>query len=176
MNSTPFFHVDLATILNLVSTVAIVGALIFTALQVRQGNRSQRDQAAFEMIKTILRDTLTQSLELLGELPANAKLADVEKSGAATKRALLEFGVGLEAIGYMAFRRMVPLNMVDEVIGGMSLMYWSRAKAWAESERVHTDNPRFFEWCEWLSERIGDRRRTRRGHVPAHTEHALWHE
>ena len=33
MNPTGFFHVDLATILNLVSTVAIVGALIFTALQ-----------------------------------------------------------------------------------------------------------------------------------------------
>ena len=176
MTATPFFHVDLATILNLVSTVAIVGALIFTALQVRQGNRSQRDQAAFEMMKTILRDTLTESLDLLGGLPANAQLADIEKLGAATKRALLEFGVGLESIGYMAFRRMVPLNMVDELIGGMVLMYWSRAKTWTESERVRTGNPKFFEWCEWLADRIGERRSMQRGHQPAHAQHALWRE
>ncbi|MEO8742182.1 MAG: hypothetical protein ABI365_03235 [Lysobacteraceae bacterium] len=176
MPAAPFFQVDFTTILNLVSTVAIVGALIFTALQVRQGNRSQRDQAAVAMIKTVLRDTLTQSLELLGDLPANAQLADIENSGVATKRALLEFGVGLESIGYMAFRRMVPLNMVDELMGGMTLMYWSRAKTWTENERTRTGNPKFFEWCEWLAERIGDRRRTQRGHQPAHAQHALWRE
>ncbi|MEO8743571.1 MAG: hypothetical protein ABI365_10320 [Lysobacteraceae bacterium] len=176
MTATPFFQVDFATILNLVSTIALVGALIFTALQVRQGNRSQRDQAAFAMIKTVLRDTLTESLELLGDLPANAQLADIEKSGAATKRALLEFGVGLESVGYMVFRRMVSMNMVDELIGGMTLMYWSRAKAWTEIERTRTGNPKFFEWCEWLADRIGERRRMQRGHQPAHARHAHWRE
>ncbi len=176
MNVTPFFHVDLATILNLVSTIAIVGALIFTALQVRQGNRSQRDQAALAMMKTVMRDTLTQSLELLSDLPANTPLAEIEKAGAETRRALLEFGVGLESIGYMAFRRMLPLDTVDELMGGLTQMYWSRAKAWAENERTRTDNPKFFEWCEWLADRIGDRRRMQRGHLPAHTQHAPWRE
>lgn len=59
MNAASFFHVDLATILNLVSMIVIVGAVIFTALQVRQSNRSQRDQAAVAMMKTVMRDTLT---------------------------------------------------------------------------------------------------------------------
>ncbi|MEO8743279.1 MAG: hypothetical protein ABI365_08825, partial [Lysobacteraceae bacterium] len=127
-------------------------------------------------MKTVLRDTLTQSMELLGDLPANAQLADIEKSGAATKRALLEFGVGMESIGYMAFRHMVSMNMVDELIGGMTLMYWSRARAWTESERTRTDNPKFFEWCEWLADRIGERRRMQRGHQPAHAQHAHWRE
>jgi hypothetical protein len=39
-------HLELAVWLNLVSNVAIVAALIFTALQVRQGNIKRRDQAA----------------------------------------------------------------------------------------------------------------------------------
>ncbi|HEV2608247.1 MAG TPA: hypothetical protein VGT79_09730 [Xanthomonadaceae bacterium] len=175
MNATPFFHIDLATILNLVSTIAIVGALIFTALQVRQANRWQRDQAALAMIKTVMRDTLTRSMELLAELPAGAQRVDIERSGPETGRALLEFGVGLESIGYMAFRRMVSLKTVDELMGGMTLMYWSRAKSWAEQERTRTGNPRFFEWCEWLADRIGERRAQRR-HVPAQLQHALWRE
>jgi hypothetical protein len=39
-------HLDLASVLNVISTIAIVAALIFTALQVRQGNVERRDQAA----------------------------------------------------------------------------------------------------------------------------------
>ena len=175
MNATPFFHIDLATILNLVSTIAIVGALIFAALQVRQSNRSQRDQAAVAMMKAVMRDALTRSLELLAEIPAGAQIADIERCGQETTRALLEFGVGLESIGYMAFRRMVSLQTVDELLGGMSLMYWSRAKSWAVHERTRIGNPRFFEWCEWLADRIGERR-TQRGHVPAHLQHKLWRE
>ena len=176
MNATPFFHVDFATILNLVSTIAIVGALIFTALQVRQGNRSQRDQAAMAMMKAIMRDTLTRSLEILAGLPADAQAADIERSGPDAGRALLEFGVGLESIGYMAFRGMVSLETVDDLNGGLVLMYWSRAKVWAEHERTRTGNPRFFEWCEWLADRIGERRRTQLGHVPAHLRHAIWRQ
>lgn len=176
MNTTSFFHVDLATILNLVSTIAIIGALIFTALQVRQGNRAQRDQATVAMMKTFMSDTFTRSLEVLAELPADAQFADIERSGPGAGRTLLEFGVGLEAIGYMAFRRMVSLETVDELIGGLTLRYWSCAKAWVEHERGRTGNPRFFEWCEWLADRIGERRRTQRGHVPAHTQHALWRD
>ena len=37
-------HLDIATALNIVSTLAIVGALIFAALQVREVNTARRDQ------------------------------------------------------------------------------------------------------------------------------------
>jgi len=36
-------HLDLASALNLISTFAIVGALIFTGLRVRQANVKRRD-------------------------------------------------------------------------------------------------------------------------------------
>jgi hypothetical protein len=39
-------YLDLATALNLISTLTLIGALIFTGLQVREANRARRDQAA----------------------------------------------------------------------------------------------------------------------------------
>jgi hypothetical protein len=45
-------HIDLSSLLNLISTVAIVAALIFAALQVRQGNLKRSDQAAVTVIQT----------------------------------------------------------------------------------------------------------------------------
>jgi hypothetical protein len=45
-------HLDFANVLNLVSTVALIGALIFTGLQVRAANRARREQAAVTVIET----------------------------------------------------------------------------------------------------------------------------
>ena len=45
-------HFDLASALNLVSTITLIGALIFTGLQVRTANRARREQAAVTAIQT----------------------------------------------------------------------------------------------------------------------------
>jgi hypothetical protein len=45
-------HLDFSSTLNLISTIAIIGALVFTALQVRQGNLKRSEQAAVTVIQT----------------------------------------------------------------------------------------------------------------------------
>jgi hypothetical protein len=175
MNMGSWGQLDLAAILNTVSTIAIVGALIFTALQVRQGNLTRRDQSAVTVIQTSQSDSWSHALELLSNLPANAQLADVDKCGSEVARALFDYGVKLETIGYMVFRRMAPLGTVDDLMGGVVLTYWSRADAWVANERIRTGNPKFFEWCQWLAERILELEATR-GHQPAHTRHRNWRE
>ena len=129
-------HLDLASMLNLISTIAIVAALIFTALQVRQGNVKRRDQAAITLIQTAQSEGWTRALDLIGKLPGDAQPSDIERAGAEVERALFEFGVRLESIGYRVFRRNVDLETVDDLIGGVTLMFWSRAKAWGERERT----------------------------------------
>jgi len=70
-------HLDLVVWLNLISTTAIVAALIFAALQVRQGNIKRRDQAAVTLIQTAQSEGWTRALDLIGKLPGNATAADV---------------------------------------------------------------------------------------------------
>jgi hypothetical protein len=45
-------HLDFANVLNLVSTITLIGALVFTGLQVRAANRARREQAAVTVIET----------------------------------------------------------------------------------------------------------------------------
>jgi hypothetical protein len=45
-------HFDFASALNLVSTITLIGALVFTGLQVRAANRARREQAAVTVIET----------------------------------------------------------------------------------------------------------------------------
>ena len=45
-------HLDFANLLNLVSTITLIGALVFTGLQVRAANRARREQMAVTVIET----------------------------------------------------------------------------------------------------------------------------
>jgi hypothetical protein len=168
-------HLDLAVWLNLVSTAAIVGALIFTAVQVRQGNMKRRDQAAVTLIQTIQSEGWTRMLDLISKLPDNASVSDVETAGPDVQRAIIDFGIRLETVGYMVFRRNVDLRTVDDLIGGITLTFWSRGKGWLQRERERTRTPKYSEWCEWLADRITERRE-KFGHKPAHILYTDWRE
>lgn len=168
-------HVDLSSVLNLISTVAIVAALIFAALQVRQANLKRSDQAAVTLVQTLQSERWTRAVDLISTLPENAQLSDMERMGPAMESSLFDFGVRMETIGYMVFRRIVKLDTVDDLLGGAVLVFWSRAKAWADHKRVQTENPKFAEWCEWLASRIAERR-ARFGHEPAPVRHTHWQE
>jgi hypothetical protein len=168
-------HLDLAAWLNLISTAAIVGALIFAGLQVRQGNTKRKDQAAVNLIQATQSESWTRAIELIGRLPENAQVSDVEQAGEEVQRALFDWGVCIEPFGYMVFRRNIDLQIVDQLIGGVTLVFWSRTKAWAGRERKRTGNPKLFEWCEWLANQIADRRE-KLGHEPAYLRYREWRE
>ena len=166
-------YLDLQSWLDLISTVAIVLALVFTGVQVREANRARRDQSAVALMQSAQGDSWTLSMNTISQLPAGLDAGQVDAHGAAATAALVDFSVRLETIGYMVFSRLVSLSMVDDLLGGVILMFWSRALAWVERERVRTGNPRLFEWCEWLADRVRERRAAG-AHEPAHLKHRHW--
>ena len=94
-------HLDFADLLNLVSTVTLIGALVFTGLQVRAANRTRREQAAVTAIQTAaLSANSARILELLGQLPEGASAAEIDKLDAEVKRQLVVRPVNLKhAVG-----------------------------------------------------------------------------
>jgi hypothetical protein len=168
-------HLDLAIWLNVISTLAIVAALIFTAVQVRQANLKRRDQAAITLMQTVQSEGWTRMLDLIGKLPKSAQISDIEAAGPDIQRAIIDFSIRLETLGYMVFRKNVDLQTVDDLIGGVTLALWSRGKCWIHRERELTATPKYGEWCEWLADRVAERRE-KLGHDPAYTRYTDWRE
>ena len=161
-------HLDFASVLNLVSTITVIGALVFTGLQVRAANHARREQAAVTAIQTTaLSENSARILELLGEVPENASAAEIDNLNAEARRQILEFGLRLEIIGYMVSHGMVDLQIVNELGGGAILGFWSRAKNWSQERRKRTGEAEFLEWCEWLATQITLHRATRT-YIPAY--------
>ena len=161
-------HFDFTSALNVISTVTLIGALVFTGLQVRAANRARREQAAVTAIQTTaLSENSARIMELLGQIPEGASASVIENLDAETRLQILQFGLRLEITGYMVSHGMVDLQIVNELAGGAILGFWSRTKNWAEQRRGRTGEAEFFEWCEWLVREI-ERERATRGYVPAY--------
>jgi hypothetical protein len=161
-------HLDFANLLNLVSTLTLIGALVFTGLQVRAANRARREQAAVTVIETAaLSENSARFLELLSEVPEGASAAMIDNLDAETRRQIFLFGLRVEVIGYMVFHGLVDVHTVNDLAGGAILGYWSRADKWATERRKRTGHDEFLEWCEWLVTQIANYRKTR-PYVPAY--------
>lgn len=108
-------HLDFANALNLVSTVTLIGALVFTGLQVRAANRARREQAAVTAIQTTaLSENSARILELLGQLPEGASAKVIDNLEAEAKWQILEFGLRVEVTGYMVSHGMVESPKVSK--------------------------------------------------------------
>ena len=160
-------HLSFADALNLISTLTLIGALVFTGMQVRSANSARRDQAAVAVIQTALSENSARILELFGEIPEGAAATVIDNLDANTKREIIQFGLRLEVMGYMVSHRLVDLKTVNDLAGGVVLSFWSRVGAWSEARRKRTDHPEFLEWCEWLATKV-TRCRAKQAYVPAY--------
>lgn len=95
-------------------------------------------------------------------------------AGPEVTKAIEQIGIRVETIGYTVYQRIVTLERVDELIGGVIVLWWLRIKAFAERDRVRTANPKSYEWVQWLVERLQQRRGSSDG-LPAYEKHSRWH-
>lgn len=149
---------DTATALSTVSSFAVVGALIFAALQVRVANRTRSEHAAITIVEAAQSEGWTKGLKHLHLIPANATADQIDSLGPEVADAIEQVGIRVETIGYMVWRGIVDIEMVDDLFGGIVVFWWSRVRPFAERDRERTSNPKSYEWFQWLAERLADRR------------------
>lgn len=163
----------LADVLNIASTLTLIGALIFAGLQVRLANRMRAEQAALAIIHAVQSEGWTHSLGVIIHLPDNLTAAQIDELGPQTAQAIEDYGVRIETVGYMVFRGIVALETVEELLGGVITLFWARVKPWVERDRKRSASPRQYEWVQWLAERM-DERKTGIGAVPAYAKYVHW--
>ncbi len=65
-----------------------------------------------------------------------------------------KIGITLEAIGYSVFARIVPLSIVDDLIGGTIRVAWQKLRPFIEFERQRAGSQKSWEWFQWLAEQV----------------------
>jgi hypothetical protein len=163
---------DTGTALSIISSAAVVGALIFTALQVRVANRTRAEHAAITIVQAAQTEGWTKGFRQIQRIPEGATAEQIDALGPDVIDALEQVGIRVETIGYMVWRGIVDIEMAEELYGGIIVFWWSRIRPYVERDRQRTSNRKSYEWFQWLAESI-EQRRHGAGVVPAYERYAV---
>lgn len=158
---------DLTTLANLariIGTIAVISGIIFGLLQIRHYQKQRRDVAAVQLVNSFQNPDFNKALRRIWSLPDDTSITKIRELGDEWEEAAFQVGMTLEAIGVLVYRRIVPLPILDELMGDAILILWKKLSAWVEYLRVEQKRDSAYEWFQWLADRLAEtNRRTEAG-------------
>ena len=144
---------ELGTIIDIATGIAIILGIAFAIVELRQSNRDRRDQAAFDVVRTVQTQEVRIAVQQVLSLPNDADPKTI-RNDPAVLDAALAVDSACEMWGSMVYEGVVDQHMLDRMVGGWVRGSWSRLGRWVEAEREDTGNPNIGEWWQWLYERL----------------------
>jgi hypothetical protein len=109
---------------------------------------------------------------LIAALPKNTTGEQLRARGTETEEAAHYLGVQMETIGLLVFRGVMPLSLVNDLVGPGTVYLWSRMSGWVELMRREEARGHFLEWFQWLAEQLA--KIGRHEHPPAFVKYRDW--
>lgn len=142
---------DLSTLLNLVTTAAIVVGVALGLIELRQALRSRRDYAAADIVRTVQTQEVRRAVRRVFDLPEDAD-PELVWGDPEMLEAALAVDSACEMWGSLVFEGIVESHMLDRMVGGWVRGTWRRLRRWVEAERVAAGSRNVGEWWQWLYE------------------------
>jgi len=130
----------------------IVGVL-FGLTEARRLRRDREERAALEAVHAMLTPAFADTFLVVQNLRDGAKPTEIQ-SDPRTLQAVRSVGIVIEGLGYAVFERIVPLRIVDNLVGGNIRVIWRKLRAYVEHERETSGSQKTFEWFQWLAEQL----------------------
>lgn len=143
-----------ATLANLASAVAVVVAVVFGTLQVRQMRKTRALFTSTELVRAMQTTEFARCIALVLSLPDDADpelvIQDPEMAAA-----VLSLSHVFESLGVLVYHRIIGLHLVDDLMGGYVRRIWRKVRPTVERRRT-TLGISYGEWMQWLAERLGE--------------------
>ena len=109
--------VNLSTVANIATALTVLTAVVFGLIEMRRARKEREERAAFIAVQAILTPAWITSMTLVQVISEGTTHAQIE-ADPRLFQAVQSIACILESLGYAVFARMVPLNVVDELLGG----------------------------------------------------------
>jgi hypothetical protein len=154
---------ELLPYFQLLGQVALVVAAGVAVYQLLQLKRRRHDEAALQVITSLNTPEFRAAFNLVNELPIGAKAQAVHDAGPATEAAAGTVMMTFETLGVLVHNRVVPIDLVDQVIGGFLRESWRRLEGYVTWKRSAIGYARWGEWYQWLFEHLAQNPRRAEG-------------
>ena len=142
----------LVDVLTLAPAVAVVVAVVLGVLTLRQWQRTRYLTAAAELVHTMQSAEFSAGIARIVELPEDAEPTRIT-GDPELLRSFYAVSHVFESLGVLVYHRMLPLHLVDHLIGGYVRASWRRVRPTVLARRQSL-GAMFGEWFQWLAERM----------------------
>ena len=164
--------VTIANIARIVSSVVVISGIIFGIIQIRQYQQQRQDVAAVQLVNSFQSPDFNKSLRKVWSLPDAASWQELQELGNEWEAAAFQVGMTLETMGVLVYRRIVPLAILDELMGDAVMVLWRKLQPWVEHLRIEQKRDSAYEWFQWLAERLAEKER--RTEIGAYWKYRNW--
>ena len=148
----------LANYAEILGVISVIAGIAFAIVQLQQFRVQRRDLAAVELIRGWQTPEFTKALNTLQMLPDREESEKLRDQGEDLENMAFLVGMFFESAGVMVNRKLIPLDIVDDLMGGVSRVVWAKVFVWIEE--VRATNSHAFEWWEWMTQQLDERVRT----------------
>ena len=138
---------------NVATALAVFTAVAFGLLEARRARQERAERAAFAAVQAILTPEWMKSMIVVHSVPDGSSAPAIE-ADARVLAAVQAIGVILEGLGYSVYARIVPLQVVGDLMGGTVRLAWRKVQPYVEEERSRSGSQKTFEWFEWLATQL----------------------
>ncbi len=121
----------LANVAEIIGAVLVLGGVSFAIIEINHFRQQRRDMAAIELSRSFQNPEFARALRVVLSLPSGITAEQMRDGDPAWEDAAMLVSLTLESVGIMVHRRIVSIDMVWELMGGVALSVWDRLEAWA---------------------------------------------
>ena len=166
---------DLSTLANMaeiLGAIVVIGGLVFAIIQMRSLRQQRREMAAIELFRSFGNANFNKAYETVLALPEGLTRAELTASHPKAGGCAMLICTTMENIGVMTYQRIVPFQVVHNLMGSSAVLLWRRLEKWVFELREDLGYPEAFEWFQWLAEKLEEYNDPISG--PAYEAHKDW--
>jgi hypothetical protein len=148
-------QIQIAELLQIVTLLALLSGLVFGILEVRHARRARTEKGALDVLSLVVNPDHIEASYAILDLPGDASPQTILDSPE-LRRSANTLMVQYEYLGNLVYQRIVPLQTLDHMVGGIIRASWKRLRPYIEGQRQDRDLPNIAEWFQWLAERLED--------------------
>ncbi len=143
---------DLALALNIATTVAVVGGVIFGAWQIRVAAMARATQVSLHLVEMLNSRDLMEGLSALNDLPEGLSWLQLQTQLGERWISVFTLINTLDGLGILVFRKEVAPGMADDFFHHAVAIVWQKTRAAIIDRRQQPGRETSFRFLEWLAE------------------------
>lgn len=163
--------IDILPYFQLASSTGIVMGTLFAGYQLMQSETQRRQQTALETVTRFNTQEFRAAFAKVYTLPLTATADQVKDAGRDMEEAAQTVMMTFEMMGVLVYNRMIPIETVDQAVGGFLRESWRRLADYVAWKRKDVGSDRWGEWYQWLFEHLATNPRRQ---IPAYEAFKEW--